>query len=252
MSKEVTLMAKLRLGTTTSVENSGLLTVLIPPFEKDNDVSIEIKAVGTGRALKLAEQGDVDVVLAHSRDAEEAFVSEGHGLDRRDVMHNDFAIVGPADDPAGVKGTKTIAEALKRIADSKASFLSRGDDSGTHRKEKEFWNSAGMTPSGSWYAEADQGMGALLSTASGRRSYALSDRGTFYAHEAENDLAILFEGDPSMRNDYGVLAVNPAKHPVVNYELAKKFIDYVTGPAGQRAVADFKVNGKQIFMQAAG
>lgn len=245
-------MTKLRLGTTTSVENSGLLAVLIPPFEKNNDASVEIKAVGTGRALKLGEQGDVDVVLAHSRDAEEAFVSGGHGLDRRDVMYNDFVILGTADDPAGVRASKSIAEALKRIADSKASFLSRGDDSGTHRKEKELWNRAGITPRGSWYVEADQGMGALLTTASGKRSYALSDRGTFYAHEAENDLSILFEGDPSMRNDYCVIAVNPAKHPGANYDLAKKFIDYVSGPAGQRVVADFKVHGKHIFMPSAG
>ncbi len=244
-------MTNLRLSSTTSTENSGLLSVLLPPFEKKNHIKVEVKAVGTGRALKLAEQGDADVVLTHSRQAEDEFMSRGHGLERRDVMYNDFVLVGPADDPAGIKNTKTIAEALKRIAEARASFLSRGDDSGTHRKEKELWKKAGITPSGSWYEESDEGMGALLKDATRKHSYALSDRGTFYALEDKLNLDILVEGDPSMRNDYGLIAVNPEKHPGIQHELAKKFIDYMTGPEAQKAVAEFKVNGKQIFRPSA-
>ncbi len=244
-------MTNLRLSSTTSTENSGLLSVLLPPFEKKNNIKVEVKAVGTGRALKLAEHGDADVVLTHSRQAEDEFVSKGHGLERHDVMYNDFILVGPADDPAGIKNSKTITEALKRIAESKAKFLSRGDDSGTHRKEKELWKKAGITPSGSWHMESDVGMGALLKDAAKKHSYALSDRGTFYALEDKLNLAILFEGDPSMRNDYGLIAVNPEKHPGIHHELAKKFIDYMTGPEAQKAVADFKVNGKQIFKPSA-
>ncbi len=242
-------MTNLRMSVTTSAENSGLLSVLLPKFEKANDVHVELKPVGTGRALKLAEEGEVDVVLVHSRQAEEKFVEDGHGLDRHNVMYNDFVIVGPADDPAYVKKANNVAEALSRIAETSATFVSRGDDSGTHKKEKELWETVGISPQGGWYVEADQGMGALLTTASDKRAYALSDRGTFYAHE--HDLVILFEGDPALRNEYGVMAVNPEKHPGANYDLAKKLIDYLISPEGQKVVADFKVHGKQVFTPSA-
>jgi tungstate transport system substrate-binding protein len=247
--KGVRAMINLRMSVTTSAENSGLLSVLLPKFEKANDVHVELKPVGTGRALKLAEDGEVDVVLVHSREAEEKFVKEGHGLDRHEVMYNDFVIVGPADDPADVKKAQNASDALRRITEAKAAFISRGDDSGTHKRERELWKNAGISPSGSWYVEADTGMGALLAMASEKRAYALSDRGTFYAHE--HDLVTLFEGDPALRNEYGVIAVNPEKHPGVNYDLAKKLIDYMISPEGQRMVADFKVHGKPVFTPSA-
>jgi tungstate transport system substrate-binding protein len=237
------------MSVTTSAENSGLLSELLPPFEKANGVHVELKPVGTGRALKLAEAGEVDVVLAHSREAEEKFVQEGHGLDRQGVMYNDFVIVGPSDDPAGVRNARNSGEALSRIAEANAAFLSRGDDSGTHKKERELWKNAGISPAGSWYIEADQGMGALLAAASAKQAYALTDRGTFYAHG--HDLVILFEGDPLLRNEYSVIAVNPEKHPGVDYDLAKKLIDYLVGDEGQKVVADFKIRGKQMFAPSA-
>jgi tungstate transport system substrate-binding protein len=226
-----------------------LLAELLPPFEQANDVRIELKPVGTGRALELAQAGEVDVVLAHSPEAEGKFVQEGHGLDRHGVMYNDFVIVGPADDPAGVKNAGNSGEALSRIAEANAAFLSRGDDSGTHKKERELWKNAGISPAGSWYIEADQGMGVLLATAAAKRAYALTDRATFYAHA--HDLVILFEGDPSLRNEYSVIAVNPEKHPGVNHDLAKKLIDYLVGDEGQKVVADFKIRGTQVFVPSA-
>jgi tungstate transport system substrate-binding protein len=223
--------------------------LLLPAFEKANDVHVEIKPVGTGRALKLAQDGEVDVMLVHSREAEEDFVREGHGRDRHEGMYNDFVTVGPPDDPAGVKEAKSFVEALNRIAGAKAAFMSRGDHSGTHRKERELWKHAGIAPGGDWYVEVGEGMGTLLAMASEKRAYALSDRGTYYAHE--HDMVILFQGDPTLRNDYSIIAVNPEKHPDVNCDLAKKLIDYMIGPEGQRVVADFTVHGKHVFAPSA-
>ncbi len=238
---------RLRMSTTTSTEASGLLPVLLAPFEKANNVKVDVISVGTGKALKHGENGDVDVVFVHARSAEDKFVAEGCGVDRRDVMHNDFVIVGPKADPAKVKEAKTAVDAFKRLAEGKADFISRGDDSGTDKKEKQLWKAAGIKPQGKWYVEAGQGMGEVLQMAFDKKGYTLSDRGTFIAYEGKLDLVILFEGDTALFNPYGIIAVNPKKYPKANYDLAEKFINYVTGPEGQKVIADFKKNGKQLF-----
>ncbi len=238
---------RLKMSTTTSTENSGLLSVLLPPFEKVNNVKVDVIAVGTGKALKLGENGDVDVVFVHARPAEDKFVADGHGIDRRDVMFNDFIIVGPKSDPDGLKKAKTAVEAFKALAKGKADFISRGDDSGTNKKEKRLWKAAGITPQGKWYIEAGQGMGAVLQMAFQKKAYAMTDRGTYLAFTDKIDLIILFQGDDALFNPYGIIAVNPKKYPKVNYKMAKKFIDYVTGPQGQQIIGDYKKNGKHLF-----
>ncbi len=239
---------RLRMSTTTSTENSGLLKVLLPPFEKQHNCKVDVIAVGTGKALKLGEAGDVDVVFVHARKLEDKFVADGFGVNRKDVMYNDFVMIGPADDPAAVKSAKTSGEALSRIAGKQAFFVSRGDESGTHQKEKELWQAAGIKPSGSWYVEAGQGMGEVIVMATEKRAYTLADRGTYNAFKkAKTDLEIVFEGEKVLFNPYGVIAVNPQKHPHAKYELALKFIDYVTGPTGQKIIADYRVNGDPIF-----
>ncbi|MBI5373983.1 MAG: substrate-binding domain-containing protein [Candidatus Schekmanbacteria bacterium] len=242
---------RLRMSTTTSTENSGLLPVIITPFEKANDVKIDVIAVGTGAALKLGENGDVDLVFVHSRPDEDKFVASGFGIDRRDVMHNDFVILGPKNDPENLKGAGSALEAFKRLGAGKCEFISRGDNSGTHIKEKELWKLAGVSPSGSplakWYVETGQGMGAVLQIANDKQAYTLADRGTYIAYEKKVDLVILYEGDKTLYNPYGIIAVNPAKFPHVKYDLAKKFIEYITSSEGQKIIADFKVNGKELF-----
>ena len=238
---------RLRMSTTTSTENSGLLTVLLPPFEKANNVKIDVISVGTGKALKLGENGDVDLVLVHARSAEDKFVNDGHGVDRRDVMYNDFVIVGPKSDPASIKDAKNAREVFKRLAQGKAEFISRGDDSGTHQLEKVLWKEADVSPGGKWYIESGQGMGAVLQMAFDKQAYTLADRGTYIAYEDKIDLPILHEGDKAFFNPYGIIAVNPAKYPKVRYELATKFIDYITGSEGQKIIGEFKQNGKQLF-----
>ncbi|NCP02480.1 MAG: solute-binding protein, partial [Deltaproteobacteria bacterium] len=205
----------LRLATTTSTENSGLLAELLPPFEQANDCKVDVIAVGTGKAIKLGETGDVDVVLVHARSKEDAFVAAGFGIDRRDVMYNDFVILGPKADPAGVAGSKDAATAMKKIAAVKATFVSRGDDSGTHVREKQLWKAAGITPAGAWYLEAGRGMGEVITMATERQGYTLSDRGTWLAYKTKSDLKVAVEGDANMFNPYGVIMVNPAKHPHV-------------------------------------
>ncbi len=251
-SGTVSAETRLRMSTTTSTENSGLLKVLLPPFEKANNVKVDVISVGTGKALKLGENGDVDVVLVHSRAAEDKFVADGFGVDRKDVMYNDYVIVGPKDDPAKIKGTKSAVDAFKRIAEAKAPFISRGDDSGTDKQEKLIWKESGIKPEGAWYIEAGQGMGAVLQMAFDKKGYTLADRGTYVAYQGKTDLEIMVEGDKSLFNPYGVIAVNAKKHPSVNYELSKKFIDFITGPEGQKIIADFKVNDKQLFFPSAG
>ncbi|WP_434113893.1 substrate-binding domain-containing protein [Methylocaldum sp. GT1TLB] len=237
----------LKMATTTSTENTGLLPVLNAPFEKKHTARIDVIAVGSGKAMKLGESGDVDIVFVHDPDAEEKFMAAGNGVDRKPVMHNDFVVVGPETDPAGVRNAKTADEAFKKIAAAKAGFVSRGDESGTHVKEKTLWRKAGLRPEGEWYLSVGQGMGAVLRMADDKAYYALTDRGTFLAGKDKLTVKLLFEGDPALFNPYHVMAVNPKKHKHVNYELAKKYIDYVTGTEGQKTIADFKVADQPLF-----
>lgn len=239
---------RLKMSTTTSTQDSGLLKVLLPPFEKRNNVKVDVIAVGTGQALKLGEAGDVDVVFVHARKLEDKFVADGFGVNRKDVMYNDFVIIGPKNDPAGIAKAKTAAEALKLIAAKEASFISRGDKSGTHTKELDLWKSGGIEPKGNWYVEAGQGMGPVITMATERRAYTLTDRGTYNAFKgAKTDLVILFQGEKGLFNPYGIMAVNPKKFPHVKYDLAMKLIDYITGPEGLKIIADYKAHGEPVF-----
>jgi len=240
----------LRLATTTSTENSGLLAELLPPFEKANDCKIDVIAVGTGKAIKLGETGDVDVVLVHARGKEEKFVADGFGVDRRDVMYNDFVILGPDADPAGIAGSKDAAAAMARIAAAQATFVSRGDDSGTHAREKQLWKAAGIAPAGDWYLEAGRGMGEVITMATERGGYTLSDRGTYLAYKTKTDLKIAAEGDAGLFNPYGVIMVNPARHPHVKADLAKKFLDFLTSAEARQLITGFRVGGEQLFYVA--
>jgi tungstate transport system substrate-binding protein len=238
------------VASTTSTENSGLFEDLLPKFTSKTGIEVRVVAVGTGQAIELARRGDADVLFVHHKPSEEAFVAEGNGLERHDVMYNDFVIVGPKSDPAGVAGMKDATSALQKIAKAEASFASRGDDSGTHKMEQALWKGAGVDVAGAqggWYRETGSGMGATLNTAAGMGAYALTDRGTWLNFENRGDLDILVEGDPALFNQYGIILVNPAKHPHVKAEMGQQFIDWVLSPEGQRAIADFKINGQQAF-----
>jgi tungstate transport system substrate-binding protein len=237
----------LRLATTTSTENSGLLAELLPPFEQTYNCQVDIIAVGTGKALKLAEAGDVDVILVHARRREEQFVAAGYGVDRRDVMYNDFVLIGPDNDPAGIRGLTDIDEALRRIVEAQQTFVSRGDDSGTHIKERSLWQSAGIVPAGDWYLEAGRGMGEVVTMATERHGYTLADRGTYVAYKDKTDLKIMVAGDERLYNPYGVIAVNPVLHPHVNHALTLAFIDYLTSAQGQRLIAGYTRNDEPLF-----
>ena len=246
---------RIRLATTTSTENSGLLAVLLPSFEEKTGISVDVIAVGTGKALRLGEAGDVDCVLVHARAAEDAFVNAGYGVNRRDVMHNDFVILGPPSDPVGVKSAGSAAEALRLIDQSGSSqgrrgttaFVSRGDDSGTHKKELQLWSGAGVTPRGTWYKEAGQGMGAVLTLASELGAYSMADRGTFISMRDQLLLVIVNEGDPGLFNPYGIIVVNPALHPHVNYMDAMLLVAWVTSVGGQEIIGAFVKNGEILF-----
>lgn len=238
---------RLRLATTTSTENSGLLDEIVPPFEKRFNVKVDVIALGTGKALKLGENGDVDVVLVHAREAEDAFVANGFGVNRRDVMYNDFVIVGPEEDPAHIRGLKDAAEVFGRIARKRTPFTSRGDDSGTHKKELSVWREVGITPSGRWYIESGQGMGPTLQIANEKRAYCLTDRGTFLAFKDKIDLPILCEGDEELSNPYGVIAASPDRHADVNYVYAMAFMGWLTSPECQRMIGDFKKSEEVLF-----
>ncbi len=238
------------LASTTSTENSGLFGHVLPRFTAETGVAVRVVSVGTGQAIRLAERGDADVLLVHHRPSEEAFVAAGYGVARHDVMYNDFVIVGPRDDPAGVAGAGTVADALNRIADARAAFASRGDDSGTHKKEQELWAQAGTDPvaaSGAWYRETGSGMGATLNVASGLGAYTLTDRGTWLRFANRGDLELLFENDPPLFNPYGVIAVDPRRHPHVKAEDARRFVAWLVSPAGQQAIAEFRIDGEQAF-----
>ena len=247
---------RIKMATTTSTENSGLLDVLLPPFEQKFNVKVDVIAVGTGKALKLGENGDVDIVFVHAKAAEDKFVNDGYGVNRRDVMYNDFIIIGPKEDPAGIKGMKDVAMALKQIADKcaqpsresgKASFASRGDDSGTHKKEKSLWKTAGIVPEGNWYMETGQGMGPTLQITDEKRGYTMTDRGTYLAYKDKIDLDILVEDDKRLFNPYGIIAVNPARHSHVNYVYTMTLIGWVTSVEGQKIIANYKKFGEALF-----
>ncbi|MFC1591361.1 substrate-binding domain-containing protein [Thermodesulfobacteriota bacterium] len=235
---------RLKMSTTTSTDNSGLLEALLPPFEKMCNVKVDVIAVGTGKALRLGENGDVDVVFVHARGAEDKFINDGFGVNRRDVMYNDFVIIGPADDPAKIQNAKTAAEALALIAKASAAFVSRGDDSGTHKKEKQIWAAAGITPQGDWYQEVGQGMGAVLKIADEKQAYVLADRGTYLAFTKKISLSALCESDPGLYNPYGIMAVNPARYPHAKYVKAMALIGWITSPEGQSIIRKF---GKDTF-----
>ena len=237
----------LRLATTTSTENSGLLRALLPRFTERTGIRVQVLAVGTGQALRLGQYGDVDVVLVHAPPAEEKFVDAGYGVNRRTVMYNDFVIVGPADDPADTATAKDAAEALARIARSGESFVSRGDDSGTHKKERHVWREAGVEPGGHWYREAGQGMGKVLQIASELNAYTLADRGTWIAYQGRNALRITFQGDSILHNPYGVIAVNPERFRELNYVGAMQFIAWLTSPEGQKMIADYQISQQALF-----
>lgn len=241
----------IRLSTTTSTENSGLLKFLLPSFEEQTKTKVHVISVGTGKALELAKNGDVDVTLVHARPSEDKFVAEGHGVNRRDVMYNDFIVVGPTADPAGIKGMKDVTAAMKKIVDAKAKFISRGDNSGTDQMEKAYWKEIGTQPAGSAYISAGLGMGEVLTMAAELQAYTLTDRATYLAYKAKTGLAIAVEGDKKMFNPYGIIAVNPAKHPGANYKGAMQLIEWITSDAGQKRIADFKVNGERLFFPSA-
>ncbi|RZA35600.1 MAG: extracellular solute-binding protein [Lysobacteraceae bacterium] len=241
----------IRLSTTTSTENSGLLKDLLPAFEAKTGVKVHVISVGTGKALELAKNGDVDVTLVHARTLEDKFVLEGWGIDRRDVMHNDFIVVGPAADPAGVRGNKDVIAAFRKIAASGNRFISRGDNSGTDVMEKGYWQAAGVKPAGASYVSAGLGMGEVLNMAAEMRAYTLTDRATYGAYKARTGLAVLVEGDKRMFNPYGIIAVNPAKHKGVNYQGARQLIDWITSQEGQARIAAFRPDGEQLFFPSA-
>ena len=243
---------RIKMATTTSTDNSGLLGVLVPAFTEKTGIEVDVIAEGEHwkgihQAIAYGEAGDVDVVFVQARAREDDFVADGYGVNRKDVMYNDFVILGPPSDPAGVKGVETAAEALAAIAAAEADFVSRGDDSGTHIKEKSLWSAAGVTPAGRWYKEAGQGMGTVITMTNDLGGYTLTDRATYLAMKDSLNLGIALEGDKVLFNPYGVIAVNPDKHPHVKFDQAMAFIDYVVSPEGQKVIGDFKVNGEQLF-----
>jgi tungstate transport system substrate-binding protein len=238
------------LQSTTSTANSGLYDYILPRFTDKTGIQVNVVAVGTGQAIKNAQNGDGDVLLVHAKSAEEKFVAEGYGVERFDVMYNDFIIVGPPSDPAGIEGMKDAPAALRKLAEKQAVFASRGDNSGTHKKEQALWQAAGIDhseSSGRWYRETGSGMGATLNTAVGMGAYTMTDRGTWISFKNKGDYKILVEGDPNLFNQYGVILVNPEKHPNVKAEAGQAFIDWILGDQGQEAIAAYRLNGQQLF-----
>jgi tungstate transport system substrate-binding protein len=243
------------VASTTSTEQSGLFGYILPVFEKKTGIKVRVVALGTGQALDLARRGDADVAFVHARQAEEKFLAEGHGVRRYPVMYNDFVLIGPKSDPAKVAGGKDILEALKKIQSTPAPFVSRGDKSGTHMAELELWKTAAIDidkAKGPWYRDTGQGMGPALNTASSMNAYVLADRGTWLAFKNRGDLAILVEGDKRLFNQYGVMLVNPDRHPTVKKELGQAFVDWLISPEGQKAIAEYKIDGEQLFFPNAG
>jgi tungstate transport system substrate-binding protein len=243
------------VASTTSTEQSGLFKHLLPIFEQESGIEVRVVALGTGQALDVARRGDADVVFVHAKSAEEEFLREGHGVQRFPVMYNDFVIVGPKSDPVGIAGGADAPEALRKIKSASAAFVSRGDRSGTHIAEVNLWTMAGVDiakEKGPWYRETGQGMGPALNTASAMNAYLLSDRATWLAFNNRGELAVLVEGDRRLMNQYGVMLVNPEKHPSVKRADGQAFIDWVVSPKGQAAIADYKIAGEQLFFPNAG
>ena len=239
--------AVLKMATTTSTENSGLLAFLLPDFEAASKIRVQVIAVGSGKALELAKNGDVDLVLVHARAAEDAFVAAGHGVNRRDVMYNDFVLAGPESDPAKLRGGQDVMLGLQKILASKARFISRGDNSGTDQMEQSYWKQLGSKPVAPQYVSAGLGMGEVLSMAAELQAYTLTDRATWAAYRAKTGLAVLVQGDSRLRNHYGIIAVNPAKYKDVNFQGALQLINWITSDAGQKKIAQFNISGQQLF-----
>lgn len=256
------------MATTTSTYDSGLLDYLNPKFIEKTGIDVRVVSMGTGAAFRTGEEGNADLLLVHDTEGEVKFVEEGYGTDRRDVMYNDFIILGPADNPAGITKDDPVAEAFAKIAGGGVKFISRGDDSGTHRKEQHVWRSSSVPveeiektivkngkelpirmarPSGEWYLSIGQGMGAALTMANEMRAYVLADRGTYLAYKADMDMVILNEGDDDLKNQYGVIPINPAKHPSAKYDLAMEYVNWITSPDGQALIGDFKVGDEVLF-----
>ncbi len=238
---------RLRMATTTSTDNSGLLNLLNPVFEKKYQVKLDVIAVGTGKALRLAENGDVDLVFVHAPGAELKFVNAGYGIEREAVMHNDFVILGAAADPAQLKKAVNLKQAMQGIQRSASTFVSRGDDSGTHKKEMTLWKMANISPGGSWYLSVGQGMGAVLLIANDKLAYTLADRGTYLAYTNKIDLQIAFENDPALNNPYHIILVNPLKHPHTKIDLARQYSAFIRSEQGQRIIRDFRINDQVLF-----
>src|SRR5471030_521574 len=241
----------IKMATTTSTDNSGLLKVLLPKYEAKCNCKVQVISVGTGKAMELGKNGDVDVLLVHAREAEDKFVAEGHGVNRRDVMYNDFILVGPQSDPSGIRKQTSIVDAFKLLGEGRSRFISRGDNSGTDQMEKNYWKQAGIAPKGDWFVSAGLGMGEVLAMAGEMLGYTLSDRATYGAYRAKTGLDIVLAGDSKMFNPYGIIAVNPKKYPGLNYDGAMDLIAWITSPEGQKAIADFKVSGEQMFFPSA-
>jgi tungstate transport system substrate-binding protein len=238
------------VSSTTSTQDSGLFGHILPLFKAKTGIDVKVVSQGTGQALDTGRRGDADVVFVHAKSAEEKFLAEGEGVKRYPVMYNDFVLIGPKGDPAGIKGMKDVAKALQVIKDQQADFISRGDRSGTHIAEINLWNGSGIDidkEKGPWYKSVGQGMGAALNTANASNAYVLSDRGTWLSFKNKGDLQILVEGDKRLFNQYGVMLVNPAKHPNVKKDLGQQFIEWLVSPEGQKAIADYKINGEQLF-----
>lgn len=240
-------LERIKMATTTSTENSGLLGVLNPPFEKQYGIKLDVISVGTGKAIRLGKNGDVDFILVHAPAAERKFVADGYGIERKPVMHNDFVIIGPAADPAGLMQATDINEAMSGLFETKYMFISRGDDSGTHKKEKGLWQKINIEPSGEWYLSVGQGMGVVLRIANDKQAYTLTDRGTYLAYKDKIDLQIVYENDEILFNPYHVIMISPEKHPHTKIDLARKYSAFIRGPIGQELIRNFNVNGEILF-----
>lgn len=236
------------MATTTSTDSTGLLKAILPVFEAKTGYTIHVVAVGTGKALKMGRDGDVDVILVHARTAEEKFVSQNFGTNRHDVMYNEFVLIGPESDPAEIKKALSASGALSQIADKKAKFVSRGDDSGTHKKELGLWGNTELTPQGEWYIEAGQGMGKIIQMASELGAYTLTDSGTWLIHKEKSPLTQLYLGDKRLFNPYGIIAINPKRHEDANHAGASALIEWITSKDGQKLIGDFRFHGEQLFI----